>query len=329
MKTFDILAIGDITTDVFIKIHDADIVCNIETKDHKLCFNFGDKIPYDSSEFIRAVGNSANASVCASRLGLSSALFAYMGNDRNGNDCKEELKRNNVDISYLHMEEDKKTNHNFILWYNTERTILVNHEAFNYNLGDIPAPKWIYLSSVGETSLTFHNQIADFLEKNPETKMAFQPGTLQIKMDRDSLSRIYQKTEIFFCNVKEAQTILKDESHDITTLLKGISALGPKTVVITDGINGSHCFDGKDTLFMPSYPGEAYERTGAGDAFSATVVSALALGKTLEEALPWGPINATSVIKYVGSQKGLLTRSQIEEEMTKVSADYKVSKINS
>ena len=52
-------------------------------------------------------------------------------------------------------------------------------------------------------------------------------------------------------------------------------------------------------LFIPIYPHKQFESTGAGDAFSSTIVSALALGKTLDEALTWGPINAQSVVQHL------------------------------
>lgn len=327
MTNIDILAIGDITTDAFIKIHDADIHCTVEEKDCKLCFNFGDKIPYDSLDITVAVGNSANAAVSASRLGLNSSILAYVGNDQNGKECIAELKKNGVDTTHVRTEDDKKTNYHFVLWYKVDRTILVKHEDFSYNLGEINPPKWIYLSSVGQSSILFHNQIAEFIEKNPETKLAFQPGTFQIKLGAETLSNIYKNTEIFFCNVEEAQTILHSESRDLPTILRGIEKLGPKITIITDGIEGAYAYDGVNTWFMPVYPKDPYERTGAGDAFASTVVSCLVMGKTLEEALTWGPVNSMSVVSFVGAQKGLLTQEKIKEYLEKAPENYKLKKI--
>jgi sugar/nucleoside kinase (ribokinase family) len=90
--------------------------------------------------------------------------------------------------------------------------------------------------------------------------------------------------------------------------------LGPKIVLITDGPNGAYAYENGNFWFMPIYPDPkpAYERTGAGDAFASTFVSALALGKNVEEALRWAPINSMSVVQYVGAQKGLLDQKSIE-----------------
>ena len=328
-KQFDLLAIGDITIDAFIKLKDAQVTCDIDHEKCKLCFGFGDKVPYESLTICNAVGNGPNAAVCASRLGLYSAILTHIGNDENGKDCLEELKKNNVDTQHVITEENKHTNHNYILWYDVDRTILTRHEAFTYNLNGITAPKWIYFSSLGTNSLPFHLELADFVEKNPETKLAFQPGTFQIKTGAKALEKIYKNTEIFFCNVEEAQKIIEEESRDLPILLEKMALLGPKIVIITDGFSGAYAFDTRsgNKLFMPVYPHTPFESTGAGDAFASTIVSALALGKTLEEALLWGPINSQSVVQHIGSQKGLLTQEQLQEFLTKAPENYKPVKI--
>jgi ribokinase len=328
MKT-DILAIGDIDTDAFINLIEKDEHTSIDKQNRKLIFDFGEKIPYEYAMTTPAVGNAGNVAVSSSRLGLNSALLSYIGDDQNGRDCLEELKKNNVGVSAVRTESGKSTNYNYVLWYDVDRTILTKHEKFSYQLGEIEPAKFIYLTSLGENSLDFQNQIADFVEKNPETRLAFQPGTFQIRAGATKLSKIYKQTEIFFCNVEEAQEILKTESRDLPTLLSDINKLGPKIVVITDGISGAYAFDGAEMWFVPIYPGNPpFERTGAGDAFSSTVVASLALGESLQTALLWAPINSMSVTLFVGAQKGLLSQEKIKEFLDKAPDNYKLQKIN-
>lgn len=326
-KKIDILAIGDVVVDAFIRLKDAEVICDENGKSCKLAVRYGDKVPYESVEICNAVGNSANAAVSASRLGLSSALLTYVGNDDNGKACIESLKKDGVITDFVRTEDGKKTNYHYVLWYDVDRTILVKHDTFSYNLGDIDSPTWVYLSSLGGNSLAYHMQVADFIESKPETKLAFQPGTFQMKLGKEALERIYKNTEIFFCNIEEAQLILKEPSRDIQTLISSIRNLGPKKVVITDGFDGAYSFDGESTWFMPVYPHTPVERTGAGDAFASTIVSALAMGKTMEEALLWAPINSQSVVQQVGAQKGLLTQEQIQEFLAKAPENFKPRKI--
>lgn len=327
-KKYDVVAIGDIVTDAFIRLKDANVHCKINQEDCELCVRFGDKVPFESVEVVKAVGNCANAAVSASRLGLSSALISTVGNDQNGHECLEELTKNGVSIKYMSVNNEFPTNYHYVLWYDVERTILVKHAPFPYSLPkDFVPPKWIYLTSMGETSKDFHHVISEFVKKFPETKLAFQPGTFQMKLGVDALKDVYEVTELFFCNVEEAMRILKVETREPLSLMKSLKALGPKKVVLTNGINGAYAYDGEHAWFMPVYPHTPFERTGAGDAYASTIVSALALGKTLDEALMWAPINSMSVVQYVGAQKGLLSRKKLEEYLGQAPENYKITQL--
>ncbi len=329
--SIDFFAIGDIVTEPFIKLQDAHVNCKIDTDECEISMRFGDKIPYESATLVAAVGNASNAAVAAARLGLSSALRAYVGDDRYGPECLEVLKNEGVDTSYMVTEAGKATNYHFVLWYQSERTILVKHEEFSYSMPEnLEPPTWIYLSSLASNSLPYHQALAAYLETNPTVKFAFQPGTFQMKLGYEALKSLYVRSDLFFCNKEEAMRILGiTEKTDIKVLLEKIRELGPKTVVITDGRNGAFAYDGTKKLFVPMYPDarEPYERTGAGDAFASTVASALALGRPIEEALLWGPINSMNVVQEIGAQKGLLSREQLLMYLHEAPESYAVKEI--
>lgn len=321
---YDFISIGDTVVDAFIRLKEASVHCNINKEDCEICMKFGDKIPYDESYILPAVGNSANAAVSAARLGLKSALISNIGGDDWGKKCLETLAAENVADKFVHIHKDMKTNYHYVLWYEDDRTILIKHERYPYELPEMQNPKWIYLSSLGEDASPIYPEFIKYLEIHKEVKLAFQPGTYQMKLGTEKLAGVYQRSEIFFCNKEEAQRILNSTEEDPKKLMTGIGGLGPKIVVITDGPNGAYVWDGKKAWFMPSYPDPKppYERTGAGDAFSSTVTVALALGLDLKEALRWGPINSMSVVQKVGAQAGLLTRPELEEWLKKAPADY-------
>lgn len=329
-KQMDLLGIGDVTTDAFIKLRTAHISEGVNKEKKELCLTFGDKIPYEFVEIVNATGNSTNAATSAIRLGLSAGLVSDVGDDVNGKICLDGLKKNGIKTDYITKHKDSETNYHYILWYHEERTILVKHQEYDYKLPKFPEPKWIYLSSLSENSFSYHEEIMNYLETHPNVKLAFQPGTFQIKLGAEKLSRLYKRTEIFFCNVQEAQKILGSKEAEIAELLKALNILGPKIVVITDGPRGAYAFDGNEIWFMPPYPDPKppYERTGAGDAFASTFTSAIILKKSIPEALMWGPINSMSVVQYAGAQKGLLTRKQLEEYLKNAPAEYKPLKIS-
>ena len=79
---------------------------------------------------------------------------------------------------------------------------------------------------------------------------------------------------------------------------------------------------------ITSDPAPPYERTGAGDSFASTFISALTLGKTPSEAITWAPINSMSVVQKVGAQEGLLTRDELEKYLAVAPEDYKAMKMS-
>lgn len=335
MSDYDFVAIGDIVTDAFIRLKDAELHCDVRHENCQICFRFGDKVPYESVTVVPAVGNSPNASVAAARLGLNSALVTNLGADQNGREAITTLKNNSVRTEFVRVHPTRKTNYHYVLWYLDDRTILIKHEEYPYEMPNIGEPKWVYLSSLGENSFPFHDVIADYFETWPEIKVAFQPGTYQIKLGKDKLARIYKNSEIFFCNTEEARRILEDRQSEIKGLLQKINGLGPKIVVITDGKAGAYAFDARPAegggkfWFMPPYPdpNPPLDRTGAGDSFAATFTSALALGKSVPEALAWAPINSMSVVQKIGAQAGLLTRPELEEHLKNAPENYQPREI--
>ena len=111
----------------------------------------------------------------------------------------------------------------------------------------------------------------------------------------------------------EAKFLLHDETKNhIPELLEHLRELGPKIVVITDGQKGSYAYDGAKKYYLNIFDAPIVERTGCGDAFGSGFTAALAYGGDVKEAMRWGNVNASGVIQYVGAQKGLYTREEIE-----------------
>lgn len=322
---YDFLAIGDVVVDAFIRLEEAAVHCDLSREQCQICLRFADKIPYQGTTVVPAVGNSANAAVAAARLGLKSALVSHVGGDFWGSQCLKVLAEEKVATRYIKVHKKAKTNYHYVLWYEDERTILIKHENYRYLLPAIGAPRWLYLSSIGGVMDGFYTALEKYLRKRPDIKLAFQPGTFQIMMGRRRLAAIYQRAEVCFCNKEEAERILGWPRTDIRKLLAGINRLGPPVVVITDGPKGAYAYCQGQIWAMPIYPDPKppYERTGAGDAFSSTFTVALALGKSVPEALQWAPVNSMSVVQQIGAQAGLLSRRQLEHYLKAAPAHYK------
>src|ERR1035437_6550696 len=95
-KQFDVISIGDIVTDAFIKLLDNEAHTYEDEHGEWLVMQYGTKLPFDHVEVVEGVGNASNASVAFARLGLVSSLIANVGDDREGQDMIEALNKNGV-----------------------------------------------------------------------------------------------------------------------------------------------------------------------------------------------------------------------------------------
>jgi ribokinase len=332
-KQLDVLAVGDVVTDAFIKLLDSE-----EKLEHKkdgenwLAIPFGTKVPFDHAEIVEGVGNSGNAAVAMARLGLKTGFVANVGDDQFGRDIIAAHHKSHVDTRFIHINPGKPSHYHYVLWYKDERTILVNSVDYDYQwprFRVIDIPKWIYFSSVGKYADEYHDQISHWLEEHQPVKLAFQPGTFQIQLGAKRLKKIYERSEVLAVNREEATTISGGDHGNINDLFDKLHALGPKIVLISDGHHGAYASDGQHRYKMPIYPDPKppFERTGAGDAFTSTFVAALAKGADLEGALLWAPINSMSVVQYTGAQKGLLSEAQIDHYLRNAPANYHPEKM--
>lgn len=325
---YDFVSVGDVTNDTFITLKDAEVHCGIDNQNCMLSMRFGDKIPYESAEVVYGVGNAGNAAISAKRLGLNVALATDIGKDEGGDQCLDQWARDGLDVSLVRRHAEYPTHHHYVLRFGAERTILIKHSPWPYALPKFAEPpKWIYFTSTGEHGEPYHHELAAYVKQNG-IKLAFQPGTFQIKLSVDGkIPDIYGASELFFCNKEEAQRILKNDSTDMKVLLEEMRKLGPNIVAITDGPRGAWMLSSEGAWMIPMYPDPMppKNRTGAGDAFASTITSMLSIGMSIPEALMRGPINSMSVVQNIGAQKGLLTRKQLEDYLAKAPPEYKIT----
>ncbi|MFZ5933216.1 MAG: carbohydrate kinase family protein [Patescibacteria group bacterium] len=320
MNNLDLLSVGDASIDVFMTPTESETLCQINTKECYIAFSYGEKIPVRNLEF-SVGGNAANNAVGTSRLGVKTGIVLTLGDDSIGNMIVEKLKAEGVNMTFVIQQPAASSNYSTIINYSGERTIFTYHAPRSYEFPvALPATPWVYLTSMGESYRPFYNHFVEWLKKNPAIKLAFNPGSWQLKAGYGGIADVLSLSYLIFVNREEAEELtgLKESAGKEKELLMALSKLGPKVCVITDGDNGSYIYDagvtnGARFVRAEILPVDAYERTGAGDAFGSGCLTALIKGKSLEEALVWGTVNSASVIGYVGPQKGLIKESEMQE----------------
>lgn len=327
-QQLDVLVVGDVLSDAFIKLLDDQAWTSEGDNGKILSMPFGMKVPFDHAEVVYGVGNSSNAAVSLTKLGHKTGLVANIGSDDGGRDILRAYHDHGIDTRFVHVNHAKRTNFHYVLWYKDDRTILINHEHYEYHwprFRKVDVPKWMYLTSIGANTLEYHDEIIEFLEEHPDVKLMFQPGTFQISTGAERFAKLYQRTEVVVLNREEAVQVTGGSHENLHELLDKMHALGPKVVAISDGPNGAY-MSGYGTRFkMPLYPDPAppVERTGAGDAFASTLLAGLLHNLSLEDAARWAPINSMNVVQFVGAQKGLLNTEELMKYLRSAPDWYK------
>lgn len=324
---YNLFVIGDTTLDTFLQLDPKEAEVVDEDGSQVLKLRFADKIPVAAFHETMG-GNSANAAVTGARMGLTTAIWTIMGADQVGERAKRSFEKEGVITDYFFTDESIHSKVSTIINYGGERTILIYGDHFTYTLPQIGGAHWAYLSSMGEATDGVYDAIAEWVATHT-VKLAYQPGTFQLRMGAQKTQKLLSVTEVIIMNKEEATDYvgttqnlnLKSQNDgvaephiEIKELLRGLLDLGPKIAVITDGKNGAYVSDGK-TIWSQGIDASVpvVEKTGAGDAYSSALVIALQKGHDIPTAMRWGAENSASVIQKIGPQAGILTLDEMKE----------------
>jgi sugar/nucleoside kinase (ribokinase family) len=326
---YDVLSLGPARMDVFVQIPPDEVVevCSMDRQRCMIELAFGEKIAVDSMHFSIG-GNTGNNAVGLARLGLKPAIIGAFGDGWTDKQALEILKNEGVETKYAEIRPGK-FGFGVVINYQGERTILSYYPPSQNDWPKDPEldASWIYLTSMGDGYENFYAAAVAWARERG-VRIAFNPGTRQIKAGMQHLDYAYSQTDLLFVNKEEAATLLNKSVRgtNVKDLLMGLFTIGAKTVVITDGQAGTYAYDGQKYWHMPIVPAKVVERTGAGDAFGSGCLAAIISGKSIDEGMRWGTVNSASVLEYVGPQMGLLNSQTLQERMEK-SKDVKVEEI--
>ncbi len=312
---YDVLSLGPARMDIFVQLPEDEVneVCSVDKKRCMIELGFGEKIAVKGMEFAIG-GNAGNNAVGLSRMGLKAAIIGAVGDGWSDQRVLEILKNEGVETKYMEIKQGQK-GFGVVINYQGERTILsyYSHSLCCWPEDTTLDASWVYITSMGEGYEDFYKQAVDWA-KQKGARIAFNPGTRQLKAGFEHLRYAYELSEVLFVNKEEGELLLgKEPGVEIKSLLTDLRAIGSKVVVVTDGPAGTYLYDGQKYLHMPIVPAEVVERTGAGDAFGSGFLSAYIAGKSVEESLRYGTVNSASVLGFIGPQAGLLNKQGMDE----------------
>lgn len=351
---FDIVTIGGSTRDIFISMNSAEVIDMKKYADRKslLCLNYGEKIEVDKLSYDIG-GGSVNTSVNFAHLGLKTAAIIKIGDDSNGYEVVQRLKKKNVDTSMVIKTEEYNTGSSFIITsFEGERTVMMERGANSKIVKNeidwecLKNTKYIYLSSLSGDSNKVVADIINFAKDN-DIKLAINPGKAQIKNGLESFQNFLKNVDILILNKVEAMMLTgmtekyeecsevnaeNDLSFDFSApktsnlddIFIKLKSFGPRIVVITEGQKGCQAFDGETFYFAPIFPLKAVSTLGAGDAFSSTFVASLIRHDyDVNRSLAYASINSAFVVQDMSAHLAVKTFDELESILTK-NPNYKI-----
>lgn len=328
--TLDVICIGSSSKDVFFPVAGAAVIDTPEdlTAQKKVLFELGGKYKVDD-RFEAVGGVAANVSQGLSALGLRSACYTKVGDDKLGKWIIAELKSRGVSTKHVFVDGSVRSDLSaiIVLTESGERTIFHNRDA-NERLEIIPekltGADWFFISALNGDWQTHLRAILTIVKQN-NIRLAINPGQHSLRENPDLVAQSIGQSDILVLNKDEAiELVLKVSApseeergriNDERFLLRKLHEMGAKRIGLTDGKRGAWASDGSMSLFCAPIFHEqecAVDTTGAGDAFSSAFLAAWIRFSDMERALRYGIANGVNTTRYYGANGGLLSTEDIE-----------------
>ena len=308
-------------------------------------------------------GGAVNAAVAMARLGLDVAVLAKVGKDSRAAAILARLAQEGVSERWIVRDEHAPTGASVLLSSHERNAAVFTFRGANTRLevqdlrDEAFAVDVVYIANLS-------NQSADCFRRSSVAhaltvpSSAANPGPRQLSARGQAFLESISAIDILVLNREEADLLvpsLASRSAEVGPILaiapgeempalvarglagggfemaiapyiRALTRLGPKYVVITDGARGACVGSTEEILFVPALTAKVASTAGAGDAFAATFVAFVALGRPIDESLRAATANSASVVGYIDTQTGLLHRNELDQRLAAIEQQTAIRK---
>mgnify|MGYP001256962431 FL=1 len=147
-----------------------------------------------------------------------------------------------------------------------------------------------------------------------ETKPFILLDTFKLYIDiaNKDLKDLVRRVDLFCINFNEARALSGMDGADLKKMSEAILNLGPKSLIIKDGKNGSYFFNSSESFSIKAFPvNNVVDTTGAGDAYIGGILMGKMNGMNMIDSMRMGAVTASFCIEGVGIE-GLLKINDTE-----------------
>ena len=159
-----------------------------------------------------------------------------------------------------------------------------------------------------------------------ETKPFILLDTFKLYIDiaNEDLKNLVKRVDLFCINFNEARALSGMDGNDLKKMSEAILNLGPKSLIIKDGKNGSYFFNSSERFSIKAFPvNNVVDTTGAGDAYIGGILMGKMNGMNMIDSMRMGAVTASFCIEGVGIE-GLLkiNNTEFEERLAWMNANH-------
>lgn len=270
-------------------------------------------------------GKGSNQAVGVARLGADAYFAGIIGADQLGEIAVDLYGREDVDTTHLRRTETAATGAGFII---------LNQDGENGIIIDMGANKLMDEAFVDqvEDQIASSDVVMSVLELPVEAaaramKLGRKHGVTTVlnpapavELDSEILSTVDYLTP----NETELRMLLGAPPDDPTPtpeLARCLRAKGVDTLIVTVGERGALLLQDDKMVEVPGIAVDVIDTTGAGDAFTAGLVVALAQGKPIVDAITFANCAGALACTALGVIPALPTHEAVDSQYQQISQD--------
>ena len=262
-------------------------------------------------------GKGSNQGIAAHRAGGQVCMITKVGNDIFAEAALETYRQEGMDLTYVYRSEIAGTG---------AALIMVDEHTGANKIAVVPGAGDCITSAEIERARPAIEQADVFLTQleinidavEQAVAIAFRAGVpvvlnpAPVQLVPDAILR---QAAIITPNETEASILTGIEVDCDEAALRAAKALlqrGPKTVIITLGEKGSLIVTGDYSCHVPPLKVQAVDTTGAGDAYSGGLATALAEGLAMGPAARFASVTAGLSVTKLGTAPAMPFRNEID-----------------
>ena len=260
-------------------------------------------------------GKGANQAVAAAKLGAPSTLIGRLGADALGQQLRQFLTAQGVDLALVKDTADVHTGTAVITIANADNTIVVVPGANALvSAGDVTAP----VLAKGDVAVSqFEIPQATIIAFFKRARAAGATTILNPAPATVCGHELLDLVDILVLNETELGLLAQTELHDTDDPIRFAEAARhlptglDKTVCVTLGKRGVLALVGGEPSLIAGRTVNAVDTTGAGDCFVGALAAQLANGNAIRDALEYANAAASICVQRMGAAPSMPTAAEV------------------